>query len=481
MKRRFELVEGTASKFWEIEVSGGTMTVRFGRIGTAGQTKVKKLGANAAAAAATLVAEKTKKGYREIGAKKRPAAKKAPAGRKAPAAKAAAAVDDGLTAVLERIAARLVEYAPERRASLRGAKSLAPLEKLTPVHAALRALRAWADGAEELIVPSASDLEGAMDLLSVKQAAADLKLLRQAAAFPAGLCPFAGDGAGNYVTADDRGHVLDWDHETRKTRKLAPSVAALLARTEQALARGVLYGGPEPKPGSVDKRVAAAEKLLARDPPDIDKVLDATALLADADAHRVRKALRDKLVAAKTPASALERFYGSFAISAASAGAWDDALAALAARGKVYDPHDTWKTVGRIALEAGALEPASRAFAKGSSLEARVGAAVVAKLSGRDPSKHLRAAQKDIASETERVNQRLARDEAAGRAKPNPDLLDYLARLLVHRATLEQLRGDARAAAATLVEARARCGRRSGGSPRPTLDAYARAVGLVRC
>ena len=65
--RRFELIEGTSSKFWEVAVNGVEVTVRYGRIGSAGQAKVKSF-ADAAAAqahAAKLVAEKTKEGYVE--------------------------------------------------------------------------------------------------------------------------------------------------------------------------------------------------------------------------------------------------------------------------------------------------------------------------------------------------------------------------------------------------------------------------------
>jgi DNA ligase-1 len=66
--RRFELVDGGSSKFWEIEVAGNAHTVRFGRIGTAGQSKTKEFPDAAAAqrAADALVAEKTKKGYLEV-------------------------------------------------------------------------------------------------------------------------------------------------------------------------------------------------------------------------------------------------------------------------------------------------------------------------------------------------------------------------------------------------------------------------------
>ena len=65
--RRFELVEGTTSKFWEIELRDVEHTVRYGRIGTAGQARTKAFpDATAAAAdAARLVEEKTAKGYAE--------------------------------------------------------------------------------------------------------------------------------------------------------------------------------------------------------------------------------------------------------------------------------------------------------------------------------------------------------------------------------------------------------------------------------
>ncbi|NRF72238.1 DUF4132 domain-containing protein [Aquincola sp. S2] len=66
--RRFELVEGSSSKFWEIELDGVDVTVRFGRIGTQGQTKTKSFGSDAAARTEhdKLVKEKTGKGYAEV-------------------------------------------------------------------------------------------------------------------------------------------------------------------------------------------------------------------------------------------------------------------------------------------------------------------------------------------------------------------------------------------------------------------------------
>ena len=78
--RRFEYIGGGSEKFWEIDRAGTSVTVRFGRIGTAGQTQVKDLGSDQAAGAhiAKLIAEKTKKGYVENGAAPAPAAPSAP-------------------------------------------------------------------------------------------------------------------------------------------------------------------------------------------------------------------------------------------------------------------------------------------------------------------------------------------------------------------------------------------------------------------
>jgi predicted DNA-binding WGR domain protein len=76
MARRFEFEEGGSSKFWEVSVDGSDMTVTYGRIGTTGQTKTKSFATNEAAQkeADKLVAEKTKKGYQEVGGDAPPAA-----------------------------------------------------------------------------------------------------------------------------------------------------------------------------------------------------------------------------------------------------------------------------------------------------------------------------------------------------------------------------------------------------------------------
>ncbi|MGZ3144267.1 WGR and DUF4132 domain-containing protein [Lentzea chajnantorensis] len=68
--RRWELVSGGSAKFWEVELTESAVTVRFGRLGAAGQTQTKELASAEAAAAhvAKLVAEKEKKGYRSTSA-----------------------------------------------------------------------------------------------------------------------------------------------------------------------------------------------------------------------------------------------------------------------------------------------------------------------------------------------------------------------------------------------------------------------------
>lgn len=94
--RRFELVEGSSSKFWQIERRGNELDLAWGRIGTAGQSQTKSFPTEAKAEAEhdKLVAEKTKKGYGEVGAvastpKPAPATKPAPAAKPAPAPKPA--------------------------------------------------------------------------------------------------------------------------------------------------------------------------------------------------------------------------------------------------------------------------------------------------------------------------------------------------------------------------------------------------------
>jgi len=70
--RYFEFVgedsgRGTANstKFWEVTIDGSQLTIRFGKIGTNGQTTIKAFDSDdlALAEAEKLIASKVKKGY----------------------------------------------------------------------------------------------------------------------------------------------------------------------------------------------------------------------------------------------------------------------------------------------------------------------------------------------------------------------------------------------------------------------------------
>lgn len=63
---RFEFRTEASSKFWEPKLAGSTLTVSFGKIGTAGQTHTKKFSSaeKAEAEYRKLVCEKLSKGYK---------------------------------------------------------------------------------------------------------------------------------------------------------------------------------------------------------------------------------------------------------------------------------------------------------------------------------------------------------------------------------------------------------------------------------
>ncbi|MBM7119317.1 WGR and DUF4132 domain-containing protein [Archangium primigenium] len=84
--RRFEFAEGSSRKFWEIALEGTGFTVRWGRLGTDGQTQQKTF--PSAQKAQTehdkLIAEKVKKGYAEAGSAPAPTPTPAPVTAAAP-------------------------------------------------------------------------------------------------------------------------------------------------------------------------------------------------------------------------------------------------------------------------------------------------------------------------------------------------------------------------------------------------------------
>jgi predicted DNA-binding WGR domain protein len=91
--RRFECVDDKSSKFWEISVSGVTTTVKFGKIGSHGQTKSKDHGdaAKANKFAEKEIASKLKGGYTEVSG----AAQKRTQSASAPSAVGFVELEDG--------------------------------------------------------------------------------------------------------------------------------------------------------------------------------------------------------------------------------------------------------------------------------------------------------------------------------------------------------------------------------------------------
>ncbi len=355
---------------------------------------------------------------------------------------------------LAALALALRHYAPARCAKFQGAKGFAVLDKLVEVPAALRALWSWVDGADEIIVPGESD--EAIDLMSVAQSARALMQLRKGSAFPADLVPFATDGAGNFTALDERGRVLDWDHETCKTRAIAPSLAKLLGRTMTAITKNELFGGPEAPKGNPHPLAKRAQALLARPVANQQKIRDLLARFPPklaSEAFRIGIALRDAVLA-QEKAQWREDDCVNLALLAANVHAWDDAIAALIEKDNrsAHGTHDWWFVVGRKALEAGAFEHAAKACAKGDSIPAAVGALVARVRLGEKVTDVAETAQMVI-SEIARMEEDLAKD-AKTRPKPNPDSLRYVAGLYIHSATLARVAGDSAAADAAVTKAR---------------------------
>jgi predicted DNA-binding WGR domain protein len=69
-KREFHFISANSSKFWAIELKGKSFDVTFGRLGTSGTTQTKDFASEQIAQQNydKLIAEKTAKGYSEVGA-----------------------------------------------------------------------------------------------------------------------------------------------------------------------------------------------------------------------------------------------------------------------------------------------------------------------------------------------------------------------------------------------------------------------------
>jgi hypothetical protein len=133
---------------------------------------------------------------------------------------------------LTRVAAAMKVKGANKAATT---EALSALEKLlqASLHPDLRALWKWRADPDCLLSSGTLglDLDDRQVWLSPRDAASALKALRDSK-LPSTLVPISTDEAGNYFCHDRKsGKVFDWDHETRKARVLAPSLAALLGRS----------------------------------------------------------------------------------------------------------------------------------------------------------------------------------------------------------------------------------------------------------
>jgi predicted DNA-binding WGR domain protein/cell wall assembly regulator SMI1 len=225
-KRRFELRDAQHNKFWEIDLSGASLTVRFGRLGSAGVEKATKFAgpAEAERAAAKLVEQKTKKGYREV-----------PGGSAPRPANLAA----GVKGQLARLSSLWAEKRPGFEKRLRPGASTAILAKFKKalglkLPPEFLAFYAWHDGAKK---PEIDRLEtdgwlSLAGLLNFKKML-DTMGFEDEDTYPKyswspAWVPFLG-ADGDTVCVDTRSGVVFKRYNNTQVVLLAPSFAAWLA------------------------------------------------------------------------------------------------------------------------------------------------------------------------------------------------------------------------------------------------------------
>jgi predicted DNA-binding WGR domain protein/cell wall assembly regulator SMI1 len=292
-KRRFELVDGSSSKFWEVSVSGATVSVCFGRIGSAGSAKDKTHASPAEAQreAAKLVAEKTRKGYVEAAKaapapSKKPSAPKPAAATRAPSAakngdakkqpvaatKTPALVQDALDAVRKKHKAIYGDLRPP--ASPADLKRLSALG-VPPNFVALYATHDGVEGEEFL---------AELGLLPIELIFSERKMMNDLLAenrewrarewWNDRWVPFLGDRAGQLVCFDPvgaleggkAGQLIFFDHEEGPRIEL-PSFDVFLGLVAALAKKGVLVDRDHEKFAELyeDAQSVGAEKMPAKE------------------------------------------------------------------------------------------------------------------------------------------------------------------------------------------------------------------------
>jgi predicted DNA-binding WGR domain protein len=439
-KRRFECVEGGSNKFWEVAVDGERVTTCFGRVGTAGSTKEKTFASPAEAEreAAKVVAEKTRKGYVEVGGGREPAKPAGASATKAPKAastRAGAPAPSSMGELLAALRATLDAKYPRYAASLGKPVAADARERaLGPVPEELAALWSFADGAEGLF--ATSDDDAGMDFLSVSDAESErAELVDLGVGLPEGAIPFATDGAGNFWCCDPKGALFDWDHETRKATPLQKTLAAMVKATAAAAKSGAFRGGPEvvAKPNAALQK---AMKLIEADPKENAYKIETTAeKLEPAQAVELMRAL---VRAAPDHAEA----YDALAKQEARAGLWAEAIAS-AEKGRFRNT-STLHWVGEAALDAGRFAEAEQAFAaiETPSVLTHLAVAVAQQKQGKGAT--------DAIGRAEAMNEKLGEEPVDWKSATS---CYARARVVIERAAIQALRGDVAGARSALAEA----------------------------
>jgi predicted DNA-binding WGR domain protein/cell wall assembly regulator SMI1 len=248
--RRFEFKDESSSKFWEVTVSGNTLTVRFGRIGSAGQEKSKTFATPALAQKEQdkLIAEKQSKGYREVRAPS--SAKDVP---RAAASKPTGPVSDLLAHLDKWLSSNRPDYYGKL---LRGTSpaDLDAFEKKLQLQlpSGFRELYQWRNGQDPNCSASLQynwmfsrleDLSDSKETLDgmIGFDFGDPKWWRQ------GWIPFLSNGGGDHLcvdlTAEDGGvpgQLLTFYHDSKRRPVEYPSLRAWLSELVDSMENGTL-------------------------------------------------------------------------------------------------------------------------------------------------------------------------------------------------------------------------------------------------
>ncbi len=317
-KTYLEFRDASSSKFWEISVEGNSHTVRFGKIGTDGQSKTKKFKSPELAKkdADDLTASKTKKGYAPTSAGKASSAKSEKSQSTGKSGGMAALVEELITATLPTVdpEMRTVERRPPATAA-----QIAALEKTweRPLPPSYRAFlevtngldgdafthrllgtedQKWANKQVDSLAQFWDEDEfdrSKMFLLAVPEAGSGIRNL---AAF--------GMGKGTELP------VIDWDIGSELER-FKSFEAYLRDRIELSRQVEKSHAAEEKKANAHAKKVAGGKEALAsgaaiaKSGPSRDAAFEAIFELDDVKS--IASAV-ERLVAAKPSARELERY-----------------------------------------------------------------------------------------------------------------------------------------------------------------------------